>query len=202
MESYTYCIQCHQQVCTLQLPIHLQWHALRDSASADGSTRVPLLADSTPSMRAVRSKPCGPLFRNLHDRSGHEAIEVHYSGRAGHAVGSDAHSRRDALAYVVWHRAHAHWSVPVSAFVSAFEDRHRATSRKSARGQGRDTSRCSFGSDITTLAADPSGKYLYVGPTARLMKVVARWSSKGFHHSKCSLLPGGRVSASLRSRLP
>jgi len=36
----------------------------------------------------------------------HETIEVHDSGRADHAVESDAHSRRDALAYVVWHRAH------------------------------------------------------------------------------------------------
>src|ERR1700722_2127010 len=95
MESYHDCHQYHYQVCTLQFPFHLQWHALRDSASADGSTRVPLLADSPPSMRAVRSQPYCPPLAGMLERATH-------SGDINAPM-----------------RVHAHWSVPISVFVSA-----------------------------------------------------------------------------------
>ena len=64
MESHPYRHQHHQQIGALQLPFNLQRDALCDAARADGSTRVPLLADAPPSVRAVGSKLLPSLKTN------------------------------------------------------------------------------------------------------------------------------------------
>ena len=62
-EPATHRHQYHQQVRALQLPLHLQWHALRNTAYANGSDRLPLL---TPIVRPGpgRKRP-GPSFRGV-----------------------------------------------------------------------------------------------------------------------------------------
>jgi len=91
----------------LQLSFNVQRNALRDAADHYRSNRLPLLADAPP--RSVRARTRKTVLPSLSKPScwerSYEEIEVHYSGRARHAVGSNPGAHRDNVARSVRYRS-------------------------------------------------------------------------------------------------